>query len=93
MTNLFVSSSDILGEIYIDASITLDSNVSVDSTFEVSVSTAPYGPVTVYVTITNGNNVGNGSTYVGMGSTPSSISGECIAACDNPSIVLTGFTC
>jgi hypothetical protein len=93
VSNLFVGSSDILGEIYIDASVTLTSNVSVDSTFEVFASTVPYGDVTVFVTITSGNNFGNGSTYVGMGSTPSSITGQCISACDNPSVVLTGFTC
>jgi hypothetical protein len=93
VTNLFVSASDILGEIYIDASITLNSNVTVDSVFDVFVSTVPYGDITISVTITNGNNTGNGSTYVGMGSLPSSLSGQCIQSCDNPSIVLTGFSC
>jgi len=93
VTNLFASASDVLGEIYIDASVTLDSVVSVDTSFDVIVSTVPYGNITVVVVITNGNNSGSGSTYVGMGSLPSSIPSRCIQFCDDPSIVYTGFEC
>jgi hypothetical protein len=93
VTNLFASASDILGEIYIDASVALDSTVSVDTSFDVIVSTVPYGDITVVVVITNGNNSGSGATYVGMGSLPSSIPSRCIQFCDDPSVVYTGFEC
>jgi len=91
--NISGSASDALGEIYIDASVTLDSNVSVDSQFEVVVSSIPYGNTSVFVTISNGTSSGFGSTYVGMGSLPSSISGQCIADCDNVNVSFTGFEC
>jgi hypothetical protein len=87
------SASDILGEIYINASVSLDGNVSVDTVFDVNVTTVPYGTISVSVTIFNGNSTGSGSTSVGMGSLPSSISGECITACDNVNVVITDFTC
>jgi hypothetical protein len=92
VTNLSGSASDILGEIYIDASVTLSGNVNVDTIIEVVVSTSTYGNVTVYVTILNGNNAGTGSTSVGMGSLPS-VSGQCIAASDNIYVTFTGFEC
>jgi hypothetical protein len=87
------SASDILGEIYINASVSLDGNVSVDTVFDVNVTTVPYGTISVSVTILNGNSSGSGSTFVGMGSLPSSISGECITACDNVNVVFTSYTC
>ena len=93
VTNVFASASDILGEIYIDASVTLNNNINTDTTFNVDVTTVPYGVVSVSVTILSGNSSGNGSTYVGMGSLPSSISGQCIASCDNVNVILTGFAC
>jgi hypothetical protein len=92
VTNLSYGASDILGEIYIDSSVTLDGNVSADTIVEVLVSTTPYGNITVYVTILNGNSSGSGSTSVGMGSLPS-ISSGCIAACDNVNVVFTGYEC
>ena len=92
VTSVFGNASDILGEIYIDATVILDGNVTVDTIVEVVVSTSTYGDVTVYVTILNGNSSGNGSTSVGMGSLPS-VSGQCIAACDNVNVVFTGFEC
>ena len=93
VTNVFGSASDVLGEIYIDASVTLNTTVTTDTSFDVIVSTVPYGDTTVVVVITNGNNIANGSTYVGMGSLPSSYLGQCISSCDDPGIVLTGFEC
>ena len=92
VTNLSGSASDILGEIYIDASVTLSGNVNTDTIIEVVVSTSTYGDITVYVTILNGNNAGAGSTSVGMGSLPS-VSGQCIAASDNIYVTFTGFEC
>jgi hypothetical protein len=92
VTNLSYGASDILGEIYIDSSVTLDGNVSADTIVEVLVSTTPYGNITVYVTILNGNSSGSGSTSVGMGSLPS-ISSGCIAACDNVNVVFTAYEC
>jgi hypothetical protein len=92
VTNLSGSASDILGEIYIDASVTLSGNVNTDTIIEVVVSTSTYGDVTVYVTILNGNNAGAGSTSVGMGSLPS-VSGQCIASSDNIYVTFTGFQC
>jgi hypothetical protein len=93
VTGVGGSASDILGEIYINASVSLDGNVSVETVFDVNVTTVPYGTVSVSVTILSGSSSGSGSTFVGMGSLPSSISGECITACDNVNVVLTGFTC
>jgi hypothetical protein len=93
VTNISGSASNILGEIYIDASVTLDGNVSTDTIVEVVVSSIPYGNTSVFVTIPNGSSSGFGSTSVGMGSLPLSISGQCIAGCDNVNVVLTGFTC
>ena len=93
VTNLFASAYDELGEIYIGASVALNSVVSIDTSFDVTVSTIPYGDITVVVVITNGNNSGSGSTYVGMGSLPTSIPSQCIQSCDDPSIVYTGFEC
>ncbi|NCA22514.1 MAG: hypothetical protein EBS86_15430 [Crocinitomicaceae bacterium] len=93
VTNLGASASDILGEIYIDATVILSGNVNADTIIEVLVSVgAPYGNTSVYVTILNGNNAGVGSTSVGMGSLPS-VSGQCIAACDNVNVTFAGFEC
>ena len=93
VTTVTGSASDILGEIYIDSTVILDGNVNADTIVDVVVSTVPYGDVTVYVTILNNNSSGSGSTSVGMGSLPSAIDGECIAACDNINVVFTGFEC
>lgn len=92
VTNLGASASDILGEIYIDASVTLSGNVNTDTIIEVVVSTSTYGDITVYVTILNGNNAGAGSTSVGMGSLPT-VSGQCIASSDNIYVTFSGFEC
>jgi hypothetical protein len=92
VTNLTGSASDILGEIYIDSTVTLDGNVSVDTIVDVVVSAGIYGDVPVFVTILNGNSSGSGSTFVGMGSLPS-VSGQCISGCDNVNVVFTGYEC
>lgn len=93
VTNVGASASDILGEIYIDASVTLSGNVNINTTIEVRVSTVPYGNIFVPVTILNGNSSGIGSTFVGLGSLPSSISGQCVTSSDNINVTFTGFEC
>ena len=77
--------------IYIDGYITLSSNVSVDSTFLVNV-TVSFGTVNVSVVVPAGSNTGSGTTYIG-GNDPEPIGSACIVSCDNPAVVLTGFTC
>jgi hypothetical protein len=91
VTSVFGNAYDALGEIYISANVFVTSNVTQNANFTVVVSTSS-GPITVYVTILDGNNSGYGDTFTGMGSLPE-ISGACILGCDDPSIVLTGFTC
>jgi len=92
VTNLSYSASDILGEIYIDSTVTLSGNVSADTIIEVRVSTTPYGNIFVPVTILNGSSGGNGSTFVGQGSLPS-ISSGCIVSSDNINVTFTGYQC
>jgi hypothetical protein len=91
VSNLSANAFDILGEIYVGAVVTVTSNVASDTLFTVVVSTS-LGDVTVYVTISSGNNSGNAETFTGMGSVPD-ILGACISGCDDPNIVLTGYTC
>ena len=77
--------------VYVDGYITLSSNVSIDSTFSVDV-TVSYGTVNVSVVVPAGSNIGSGTTYIG-GNDPEPIGSACIVSCDNPAVVLTGFTC
>lgn len=77
--------------VYVDGYITLSSNVSIDSTFSVDV-TVSFGTVNVSVLVPAGNNVGSGTTYIG-GNDPEPIGSACIVSCDNPAVILTGFTC
>jgi hypothetical protein len=93
VTTVTGTASDILGEIYIDSTVILNGNVNTDTIVDVVVSTVPYGDVTVFVTILNNNSSGSGSTFVGIGSLPSAIDGQCIAGCDNVNVVFTGFEC
>jgi hypothetical protein len=93
VTTVTGTASDILGEIYIDSTVILNGNVNADTIVDVVVSTVPYGDVTVFVTILNNNSSGSGSTFVGIGSLPSAIDGQCIAGCDNVNVVFTGFEC
>jgi hypothetical protein len=93
VTGVGAGSSDILGEIYITASVSLSGNVSADTVIEVRVSTVPYNNVVVPVTILNGSSSGSGETYVGQGSLPSSISGECVLSSDNIYVTFTGYQC
>jgi hypothetical protein len=93
VTGVGANSSDILGEIYIDASVALSGTVNTDTIIEVRVSTVPYGNVVVPVTIANGNSSGTGSTYVGQGSLPSSVSDQCILSSDNQYVTFTGYQC
>ena len=91
VSGLSPNAFDALGEIYVGAVVSVTNNVTSDTLFTVVVSTSS-GDVTVYVTILDGNNSGNGETFTGMGSLPE-ISGACISGCDDASIVLTGYTC
>jgi hypothetical protein len=92
VTNITASASDILGEIYIDASVTLSGTVNVNTIIEVRVSTVPYGDVFVPVAILSGNSSGIGSTFVGLGSLPS-VSGQCVTSSDNINVTFAGFEC
>jgi hypothetical protein len=91
VTSVFGNAFDALGEIYISATVFVSSNVTANTLFTVVVSTSN-GPVTVYVTIANGNNSGFDSTFTGMGSLPD-VTGACISGCDDPSIDLNVFLC
>jgi hypothetical protein len=92
VTNLSYGASDILGEIYIDASVTLSGNVSSNTIIEVRVSTTPYGNVFVPVTILNGSSGGTGSTSIGNVSLPS-ISSGCVVSSDNINVTFIGYEC
>jgi hypothetical protein len=93
VTGVGAGSSDIQGEIYITASVGLSGNVNTDTIIEVRVSTVPYNNVVVPVTILNGSSSGTGSTYVGQGSLPTSVSGECVLSSDNVYVTFSGFQC
>jgi hypothetical protein len=59
--------------------------------FSVNV-TVSFGTVNVPVTVPAMSNIGQGSTYIG-GNDPEPIGSACIVSCDNPAVVLVGFTC
>lgn len=80
-----------LTDYYIDASITLNSNVTVNTTFIFRVDTVG-GQTVLNVIVPAGSNVGSGSTLYGS-SSPEPVTSACIISCDNPNVVLTGFTC
>ena len=76
---------------YVDGYVTLDSNIPTTTTFALNISTAG-GQVLVSVTVNAGSNIGSGTTLYG-GSSPEPIGTACIVSCDNPSVILTGYTC
>ena len=78
-------------DVYVNGFITLTSNVSTITTFSVNV-TVSFGTVNVPVTVPAMSNIGQGSTYIG-GNDPEPIGSACIVSCDNPAVVLVGFTC
>jgi len=65
--------------------------VAVDTTFNVNVSTVG-GAIPLSVLVPAGSSFGSGNTLYGSTS-PVPIGTACITSCDNPAVVLTGFTC
>jgi len=76
---------------YVDANITLNSNVTVNTTFIFRVNTAD-GQTVLDVTVPAGSNIGFGTTLYGN-SSPEPVTSACIISCDNPNVVLTFYTC
>jgi hypothetical protein len=77
---------------YVDGFVNVSNgNVAVDTTFEINVNTAG-GAIPVSVLMLSGSSFGSGTTLYG-GSSPEPIGTACIISCDNPAVVLTGFTC
>jgi hypothetical protein len=89
-----VSGSEVLGESFINATITLTNNVTQNTQIDLFVVTdlAPAGTV-VNVTILSGNNVGNGETSLGILNVPPVIQSYCIDNVDNNTISCTGYNC
>jgi hypothetical protein len=76
---------------YVDGYITLNSNVTVNTTFIFRVETVG-GQVAFDVTVLAGSNIGSGNISYGS-SSPEPVTTACIVSCDNPNVVLTGFIC
>jgi hypothetical protein len=65
--------------------------VSVNTYFSLNVNTAG-GAIPLSVLVPAGSSFGSGTTFYGS-SSPTPIGTACITSCDNPAVVLTGFTC
>ena len=77
---------------YVDGFVSLSNGtVAVDTYFEINVNTVS-GAVPLSVFVPAGSSFGSGTTLYG-GSSPEPIGTACIVSCDNPAVVLTGFTC
>jgi len=79
-------------EYYADASVTICKTYTTDINFIVTVESTNAGIAQVPVTIFAGNTYNSGQLYIGS-SDPVNVYGYCIASCDVPSVVFTGYSC
>ena len=87
-----VSGTTILGEAILDIQVGVTSNVSIDTSFNITVQTSNYGTIGTGVTILSGTNFGTNQQSLGLGSAPV-VTSSCIASCDNPTIDFTPNAC
>jgi hypothetical protein len=93
VVGLNVFGTQILGEPALDATVTIQSNVTQDTIFGIEVQTSNYGTLYVYVTITNGNLSGNIlDSLGGLGAAPI-VTSYCVYSVDNNSISCSLFQC
>jgi hypothetical protein len=92
VTNLQGSYYLDISDYYVTADVTVTSAVTVDTQFDVVVSTSGAGDINVTVTILNGQTTGSGQTFVGV-TDPVSVTATCINSCDNPAITFVGYSC